>query len=140
MCVSSPKESREHPFPWTGRRMGAAIVASSSSLESLAATAKTTLCASPAASHGYACSRTRTNVSTSRYDVGGGALVVSQFTLITDSRSQKGTRPDFSRAARKESPSHYTNTSSRRYAISECPCRQESLERECRSRSSTTGR
>ena len=34
-------------------------------------------------------------------DVGGGALVVSQFTLIADSRRQKGTRPDFSQAAPK---------------------------------------
>jgi D-aminoacyl-tRNA deacylase len=33
-------------------------------------------------------------------DTGGAALVVSQFTLIADSR--KGTRPDFSRAARPE--------------------------------------
>jgi D-tyrosyl-tRNA(Tyr) deacylase len=30
------------------------------------------------------------------------ALVVSQFTLIADSRRQKGTRPDFSEAAAKE--------------------------------------
>jgi D-aminoacyl-tRNA deacylase len=35
-------------------------------------------------------------------DEGGGALVVSQFTLIADSRRQKGTRPDFSKAARPE--------------------------------------
>jgi D-aminoacyl-tRNA deacylase len=35
-------------------------------------------------------------------DVAGAALVVSQFTLITDSRRQKGTRPDFSRAAPRE--------------------------------------
>jgi D-aminoacyl-tRNA deacylase len=35
-------------------------------------------------------------------DVGGGALVVSQFTLLADSRRQKGTRPDFSLAARPE--------------------------------------
>jgi D-tyrosyl-tRNA(Tyr) deacylase len=35
-------------------------------------------------------------------DVGGEALVVSQFTLIADSRRQKGTRPDFSGAAPKE--------------------------------------
>lgn len=35
-------------------------------------------------------------------DVGGSALVVSQFTLIADSRRQKGTRPDFSKAARPE--------------------------------------
>ena len=34
-------------------------------------------------------------------DVSGAALVASQFTLIADSRSQKGTRPDFSRAAPK---------------------------------------
>ena len=32
-------------------------------------------------------------------DVRGEALVVSQFTLITDGTRQKGTRPDFSRAA-----------------------------------------
>ena len=35
-------------------------------------------------------------------DVHGGALVVSQFTLIADSKRQKGTRPDFSKAARPE--------------------------------------
>jgi len=35
-------------------------------------------------------------------DVGGEALVVSQFTLIADSRRQKGTRPDFHLAARPE--------------------------------------
>jgi D-tyrosyl-tRNA(Tyr) deacylase len=35
-------------------------------------------------------------------DVGGEALVVSQFTLIADSRRQKGTRPDFSQAAPRE--------------------------------------
>jgi D-aminoacyl-tRNA deacylase len=35
-------------------------------------------------------------------DVGGAALVVSQFTLLADSRRQKGTRPDFSDAARPE--------------------------------------
>lgn len=35
-------------------------------------------------------------------DVGGWALVVSQFTLIADSKRQKGTRPDFSGAAPKE--------------------------------------
>jgi D-aminoacyl-tRNA deacylase len=35
-------------------------------------------------------------------DTGGAALVVSQFTLIADSRRQKGTRPDFSKAARPE--------------------------------------
>ena len=32
-------------------------------------------------------------------DVGGAALVVSQFTLIAESKRQKGTRPDFSSAA-----------------------------------------
>jgi D-aminoacyl-tRNA deacylase len=35
-------------------------------------------------------------------DIGGEALVVSQFTLLTDSRRQKGTRPSFSDAARPE--------------------------------------
>jgi D-tyrosyl-tRNA(Tyr) deacylase len=35
-------------------------------------------------------------------DTGGAALVVSQFTLIADSKRQKGTRPDFSQAAPKE--------------------------------------
>ncbi len=35
-------------------------------------------------------------------DVGGEVLVVSQFTLIADSRRQRGTRPDFSGAAPKE--------------------------------------
>jgi D-tyrosyl-tRNA(Tyr) deacylase len=35
-------------------------------------------------------------------DVGGAALVVSQFTLIADSRRQKGTRPDFSKAAPRD--------------------------------------
>jgi D-aminoacyl-tRNA deacylase len=35
-------------------------------------------------------------------DTGGAALVVSQFTLIAESRRQKGTRPDFSKAARRE--------------------------------------
>ena len=35
-------------------------------------------------------------------DAGGSALVVSQFTLIADSRRQKGTRPDFSHAAPKD--------------------------------------
>jgi D-aminoacyl-tRNA deacylase len=35
-------------------------------------------------------------------DVGGEALVVSQFTLIADSRRQRGTRPDFSKAASRD--------------------------------------
>ena len=35
-------------------------------------------------------------------DTGGAALVVSQFTLIADSSRWKGTRPDFSKAARPE--------------------------------------
>ena len=35
-------------------------------------------------------------------DEGGDALVISQFTLIADSSRQKGTRPDFSKAARPE--------------------------------------
>jgi D-aminoacyl-tRNA deacylase len=35
-------------------------------------------------------------------DVGDAVLVVSQFTLIADSKRQKGTRPDFSHAARPE--------------------------------------
>lgn len=35
-------------------------------------------------------------------DTGAAALVVSQFTLLADGRRQKGTRPDFSNAARPE--------------------------------------
>jgi D-aminoacyl-tRNA deacylase len=35
-------------------------------------------------------------------EVDGDALVVSQFTLIADSKRQKGTRPDFSHAARRD--------------------------------------
>ena len=35
-------------------------------------------------------------------DARGEALVVSQFTLIADSKRQKGARPDFSKAARPE--------------------------------------
>jgi D-aminoacyl-tRNA deacylase len=35
-------------------------------------------------------------------DFDGEALVVSQFTLLADTRLQKGTRPDFHRAARPE--------------------------------------
>jgi D-tyrosyl-tRNA(Tyr) deacylase len=35
-------------------------------------------------------------------DTAGAALVVSQFTLIADSKRHRGTRPDFSRAARPE--------------------------------------
>jgi len=38
-------------------------------------------------------------------DTGGEALVVSQFTLIADSRRQKGTRPDFSQAAPRDQAS-----------------------------------
>ncbi len=40
--------------------------------------------------------------ATSLLETGGEALVVSQFTLIADSKRQKGTRPDFSGAAKKE--------------------------------------
>lgn len=35
-------------------------------------------------------------------DVAGAVLVVSQFTLIADSKRQKGTRPDFSQAAPRD--------------------------------------
>ena len=35
-------------------------------------------------------------------DTDGSALAISQFTLIADSRRQRGTRPDFSKAARKD--------------------------------------
>ena len=35
-------------------------------------------------------------------DTGGAVLVVSQFTLIADSKRQRGTRPDFSKAAPRE--------------------------------------
>jgi D-aminoacyl-tRNA deacylase len=35
-------------------------------------------------------------------DTGGEALVVSQFTLLADSKRQRGNRPDFSQAAPRE--------------------------------------
>jgi D-tyrosyl-tRNA(Tyr) deacylase len=35
-------------------------------------------------------------------DTSGAALVVSNFTLIADTKRQRGTRPDFSKAARPE--------------------------------------
>ena len=35
-------------------------------------------------------------------ETGGASLVVSQFTLLADSKRQRGTRPDFSKAARRE--------------------------------------
>ena len=35
-------------------------------------------------------------------DVGGSALVVSQFTLLADGKRRKGTRPDFSGAAPRD--------------------------------------
>ena len=35
-------------------------------------------------------------------DTGGSVLVVSQFTLLADSRRHKGTRPDFSGSAARE--------------------------------------
>lgn len=35
-------------------------------------------------------------------DMEGAVLVVSQFTLIADSKSQRGTRPDFSQAAPRQ--------------------------------------
>ena len=44
----------------------------------------------------------RGRLDRSLLDVSGEALVVSQFTLIADSKRQKGTRPDFSKAARPE--------------------------------------
>ena len=45
-------------------------------------------------SRGCGSSRTRTGrFDRSLLDVGGEALVVSQFTLIADSKRQKGTRP-----------------------------------------------
>lgn len=44
----------------------------------------------------------RGRLDRSLLDIGGSALVVSQFTLIADSKRQKGTRPDFSGAARPE--------------------------------------
>ena len=35
-------------------------------------------------------------------EAGGAALVVSQFTLVADTKRQRGTRPDFSKAAPRD--------------------------------------
>ena len=43
-------------------------------------------------------------------DTAGSALVVSQFTLVADSRRQKGTRPDFSQAAPRAQAEPLYNT------------------------------
>ena len=43
-------------------------------------------------------------------DVSGAALVVSQFTLIADSKRQKGTRPSFTHAAEPEVAEPLYNT------------------------------
>ena len=43
-------------------------------------------------------------------DVSGAALVVSQFTLIADSKRQKGTRPSFTHAAKPEVAEPLYNT------------------------------
>ena len=55
-------------------------------------------------------------------DAGGAALVVSQFTLIADSKRQKGTRPDFHLAARPEVAELCTSPSAMRWATSACQC------------------
>jgi D-tyrosyl-tRNA(Tyr) deacylase len=41
-------------------------------------------------------------MTSSVLETDGEALVVSQFTLIADSKRQRGTRPDFSKAAPRE--------------------------------------
>jgi D-tyrosyl-tRNA(Tyr) deacylase len=57
-------------------------------------------------------------------DTGGAVLVVSQFTLIADSKRQWGTRPDFSQAARPEVAEPSTNVSARSFANSAFLSRQ----------------
>ena len=57
--------------------------------------------------------------STSPLDVRGEALAVSQFTLVADSKRQKGTDRTSPRPPGPRSPSHCTSTSSRRSAVSE---------------------
>ncbi len=69
-------------------------------------------------------------------DVAGAALVVSQFTLIADTKGQKGTRPDFSKGQHgPRSRSRSTSDSARRYASRGCRSRRACSVRGCRSRS-----
>ena len=73
-------------------------------------------------------------------DVAGEALVVSQFTLLADSRRQRGTRPSFSDAARPEIAEPLYECSVKPYARRACRCRRACSGPGCRSNSSTTGR
>ena len=72
-------------------------------------------------------------------DVAGEALVVSQFTLIADSRHQKGTDPTSRKQRVPKWPSHFTNASSRRFGKKACRCKPACSELGCKSRSSMTG-